>query len=66
MCLFVFYMDCFIFIYKNNVKAMAKKETKQITIVISPEVAEKLEEGDYNKNKLINKLLKEYLKKSKK
>ena len=45
---------------------MTKKETKQINIAISPEIAEKLEKGNYNKNKLINKLLKDFLEKIKK
>jgi len=40
--------------------------TKQINIVLSPEIIEKLEDGNYNKNKLVNKLLKEYLQKNKK
>jgi hypothetical protein len=39
---------------------------KEIKIAISPEVAKKLEEGDYNKNKLINRLLREYLQKKQK
>lgn len=40
---------------------MAKKETKRLNIIISPEVYKKLEEGNYNKNKLIISLLKDYL-----
>lgn len=43
---------------------MAKKETKQINIAISPEISEKLEKGNYNKNKLINELLKIFLDKN--
>jgi len=40
---------------------MARKETKRLNIVISQEVSKKLEEGNYNKNKLIISLLKDYL-----
>jgi len=43
-----------------------KSKTKQINIVISPEIEKKLNEGNYNKNKLITQLLKEYLDKNKK
>ena len=45
---------------------MEKKETTQLTIVIPPKIEKKLNEGNYNKNKLINQLLKEYLEKNKK
>lgn len=45
---------------------MAKKETKQINIAISSEISEKLENGNYNKNKLINELLKKFLDKKQK
>jgi len=41
-------------------------KTKQIEISISPDILEKLEEGNYNKNKLINKLLQKYLEKKEK
>jgi len=40
---------------------MEKKETKRLEIVITPEVSKKLNEGNYNKNKLIINLLKNYL-----
>jgi len=40
---------------------MAKKETKRLNIIITPEVFKKLNEGNYNKNKLIISLLKNYL-----
>jgi len=43
-----------------------KSNTKEISIAISPEISKKLEKGNYNKNKLINQLLKEYLDKNKK
>jgi len=42
---------------------MAKKSTKKISIAINPEVEKKLDEGNYNCNKLINQLLKEFLEK---
>lgn len=45
---------------------MEKKNTKQINIAISSEVSEKLENGNYNKNKLINLLLKKFLDKKEK
>lgn len=45
---------------------MVKKLTKQINISISSGVAEKLEKGNYNKNKLINELLKAFLEKKEK
>ena len=37
------------------------KKTRQLNIAISPEVSEKLEKGNYNKNKLINELLMKFL-----
>jgi hypothetical protein len=40
---------------------MAKKETKKISIAITPEVEEKLNKGNFNCNKLVNQLLKEHL-----
>jgi len=43
-----------------------KTSTKQITIAISEEIYEKIEEGNYNKNKLVNNLLKKYLQKKQK
>jgi hypothetical protein len=45
---------------------MAKKETKKLTIVINPEIYKKLNEGGFNSNKLINKLLKKYLEEKRK
>lgn len=40
---------------------MLKKEVKKINIALSPELLKKLDEGKYNKNKLIISLLEEYL-----
>jgi metal-responsive CopG/Arc/MetJ family transcriptional regulator len=40
-----------------------KKKQKSLSICIEPEVDKLLEEGGYNKSKLINKLLEVYLKK---
>lgn len=45
---------------------MAKKETKKFTITISPDLDKKIKEGNYNCNKLVNKLLEEFLEKRKK
>jgi hypothetical protein len=45
---------------------MSKKETKKINIAISPELLKKLEEGNYNKNKLIINLFKNFLLKKEK
>jgi len=42
-----------------------KKEYESITISLSPEILSKLEAGDYNKSKLIDKLLTDYFKKEK-
>jgi hypothetical protein len=42
-----------------------KKEYDKITITLSPNIIRKLDEGDYNKSKLIDKLLTEYFKKEK-
>lgn len=39
-----------------------KKELKSITIALSPEIINELDRGDYNKSKLIDKLLTEYFK----
>jgi metal-responsive CopG/Arc/MetJ family transcriptional regulator len=41
---------------------MAKKEQKKLTIAIAPELNKVLEDGGYNKSKLINSLLKKYIK----
>jgi hypothetical protein len=38
-----------------------KKEIKKINIALSPGHLKKLEEGNYNKNKLILSLLEKYL-----
>jgi hypothetical protein len=43
-----------------------KKGTKQINIAIPAEIEKKLNEGNYNKNKLINELLKKFLEKTEK
>ena len=45
---------------------MNKKEYKKISIVLNPEIIKKLDEGKYNKSKLIDSLLDEYLKKQNK
>jgi len=45
---------------------MSKKETKKINIAISPELLKKLEEGNYNKSKLIINLFKNFLLKKEK
>ena len=45
---------------------MAKKEMRKFTITINPELEQKLEEGNYNRNKLINELLKKFLEKKEK
>ena len=42
---------------------MANKTYKSISIVLEPELLKKLEEGKYNKSKLIDSLLTEYFKK---
>jgi len=44
---------------------MSKKKTKDLSITVTSEIAKKLNEGSYNINKLVNKLLEEYLKKNK-
>lgn len=38
-----------------------KKSQKKLSITLEPEVNKILEEGGYNKSKLINQLLKKYL-----
>jgi hypothetical protein len=45
---------------------MKKKEYKSIRIVLDPEILKKLEEGKYNKSKLIDSLLDDYIKKQSK
>jgi len=42
-----------------------KKEYEHLTISLSPEILKKLEEGGYNKSKIINRLLTEYFEKAK-
>lgn len=44
---------------------MKEKEYKKISIALTPEVLKRLEEGKFNKSKLIDSLLSEYFKKSK-
>ena len=45
---------------------MAKKKTyKKLRIVLDPAILKKLEEGKYNKSKLIDSLLDSYIKKQK-
>lgn len=43
-----------------------KKEKKSISIVLNPELLEKLESGRFNKSKLIDSLLTDYFKKREK
>jgi len=43
-----------------------KNETMKLSITLSPETIKKLEEGDFNKSKLIIRLLKEYIEKKQK
>jgi len=43
-----------------------KSKIKQISIVVSPEIIKKLDEGNYNKNKLINDLIEKYFQKTEK
>lgn len=45
---------------------MKKKQIKSISIVLDPEVLKKLEEGNYNKSKLIDFLLTNYFESQKK
>lgn len=40
-----------------------KRNKPKIGVTISPELAEKLEKGKYNKSKLVDSLLTEYFKK---
>ena len=42
---------------------MAKKKFESISIVLDPAIMEKLEEGKYNKSKLVDSLLTDYFKK---
>lgn len=41
------------------------KDIKKITITLSPEIIKKLENGNYNRSKLIDSLLSEHFKKEK-
>ena len=59
----LFKLKC-VFLYKTL--NMPKKEIKKISISLPTELLKKMEDGDYNKNKLITRLLKEYLNKNKK
>jgi hypothetical protein len=43
-----------------------KEKSKRLDIVITPEISKKLNEGNYNKNKLIINLLKKFLAKKEK
>jgi DNA gyrase/topoisomerase IV subunit B len=43
-----------------------KKETKKITIALSPEIIKKIEEGYFNYSKLINSVLRKYFNENKK
>lgn len=45
---------------------MKKKQIKSISIVLDPEIIKKLEEGNYNKSKLIDSLLANYFESQKK
>ncbi len=45
---------------------MKKKQYKKISIVLEPEILKKLEEGKFNKSKLIDSLLDDYIIKQKK
>jgi hypothetical protein len=45
---------------------MKKQTFKSISIVLDPEILKKLEEGKYNKSKLIDSLLDSYFKNKKK
>ena len=39
---------------------ISRKKVKKISIAIAPDISKKLEEGNYNKSKLIDSLLKKY------
>jgi len=43
-----------------------KSKTKKINIALSPKILKKLDDGNYNKNKLILSLLANYFKKKNK
>jgi len=47
-------------------KEEEKKEKTHISIVLDPEILQKLEDGNYNKSKLIDSLLVKYFKKREK
>ena len=42
-----------------------ESDLKTITIALSPDILQELEKGDYNRSKLINRLLTEYFQKNK-
>lgn len=42
---------------------MKKQKYKKVSIVLDPVIIEKLDEGKYNKSKLIDSLLTDYFKK---
>ena len=44
---------------------MKKKTYKKLRIVLDPEILKKLDEGKYNKSKLIDSLLDNYIKNQK-
>jgi hypothetical protein len=49
-----------------KITSMEEKKTyEKISIALSPEILKKLDEGNYNKSKLIDSLLTEYFKKEK-
>ena len=52
------FYDKIIYIYQ---KIFMKSDTKKLSIAISEEIYKKIEDGNYNKNKLVNKLLENYL-----
>ena len=45
---------------------MKEEEKTHISIVLDPEILQKLEEGNFNKSKLIDSLLEKYFKKREK
>ena len=53
-----------IIFYKSN--QMTKKTLKTISIALDPEILQKLEEGKYNRSKLIDSLVTKFLDKEEK
>jgi len=45
---------------------MTKKKTKKINIALSPKILKKLNDGNYNKNKLLVNLFEKFLSKKEK